>query len=723
MWLAAFFFPSEMNKIFIGVAWPYASGPRHIGHAAGAYIPADVFARYHRMKGDEVLMVSGSDQHGTPITVRADREKTTPQEIAERFHKLHEKCFRRLGISYDLYWKTSESNHKWIVQDVFLTLKKRGHIYESVMTSPFCTNCNRFMPDRYIEGECPHCHFDAARGDQCDRCGKLLDPFDLLAPTCKICGKTPAPRETKHFFMRLSAFESPLRKWLEGKEFWRPHVLNLTRAWLEEGLKDRAVTRDLDWGVEIPIGGYEGKRIYVWFEAVIGYLSTSVEWARRSEDAEKWKQWWYNPQARHYYFIGKDNIPFHTIVWPAILTGYDEKLQLPYDVPANAYLNTGGEKMSAGRGIGVWLPELLDAFDPDALRYYVCAIMPENRDTEFTFEDFAAKNNSELLAVYGNFVHRTLTFTAKHFDGKVPSLGFCDASDRAMIRAIEEQWKKVGQNLEYAHFKDALKDAIHLARLGNQYFDRKAPWDLIKRSKEQCATAIHICLRLCKALALIMSPFIPFSSQKLWQMLGYSGEVHERRWEEALEEIPEGQRITVSRPLFVKIEIESSEGAATGEERFDIRVAQIVEVRDHPNADKLYVLQVDLGDERRQIVAGIKENYTEEQLKGKRICLLVNLQPTRLRGVESNGMLLAGEDEKDVALVLPPDDVPLGSQLFGRKGAPILAFSEFERYEFRVEEEGKVFFLGADRAVKTPLRVGDEYATIDKQMKEGTRVH
>jgi len=712
-----------MAKILVCVAWPYTSGPRHLGHAVSTFIPADIFARYHRMKGDEVLMVGGSDMHGTPTMVRAEQEGVPPSVIAERYHALHEKNIEQLGVRYDLYWNTADPHHKAWVQEIFLALKERGHVYEAMMVSPFCTTDQRFLPDRYVEGTCPHCGFPRARGDQCENCGKILDPFELIDPRCKTHGTTPIPKETKHFFFRLSAFEKPLTKWAgQDKEHWRHHVLTFMRSWLREGLKDRPMTRDLEWGIEVPVPGYETKRIYVWFEAVMGYLTATKEWYRRRNLPDGWKDFWFDPKARHYYFIGKDNIVFHTIIWPAILLGYDAKLDLPYDVPATQYLNFSGEKMSAGRGKGVWLSDLLERFDPDQLRYYGVATMPETKDTEFEWEDFAQRNNSELLAVYGNFVHRALTFADKNFNHAVPPAGFLDASDKRMIRSVEQQWKKVGQNLEYVHLKDAMKDAIQLARLGNQYFDAKAPWDLIKKDREACGTVLHVALRVSRSLAILMAPFLPFSSTRLWRALGYDTDVHAERWDQALEDVPAGQTLRVGKPLFAKIDL--SEAKESPADRLDLRVAQIVDVQEHPNADNLYVLNVDLGGETRQIVAGIRKNYSKDQLRGRKIVVLVNLEPAKLRGIESRGMLLAGEDKADVGLVLPPDQSPVGSQVLGEKGAPVLPFSEFQKYQLQVGPGGSVLFLGRGGA-ETPIQlaVGGNPLRVDKALKQGTWVH
>src|SRR5437773_663936 len=581
-------------KILVCVAWPYASGPRHLGHAVSTFIPADVIARYHRMKGDEVLMVGGSDMHGTPTMVRADEEGVSPSVIAERYHALHAKNIEQLGVRYDLYWNTAEPHHKeWIFDD---------------------------------------------------------------------------------------------------KEFWRLPVLTFAKSWIDESLKDRPITRDLEWGIEVPVPGYETKRIYVWFEAVMGYLTATKEWYRRSGRPDGWKDFWYDPKARHLYFVGKDNIVFHTLFWPAILMGYDEKLTLPYDVAATQYLNFSGERMSTGRGSGIWLPELLERFDPDQIRYYGIATMPETKDTDFEWADFERRNNNELLAIYGNFVHRALAFADKNFGHEVPPAAFLDATDEAMVRAIEQQAGKVAQNHEYVHVMDAMKEAIELARLGNQYVDQKAPWNLLKSDRAACATAIHVALRVSRALAIIVAPFLPRSSSRLWHALGYDSDVHGERWNEALDDLPAGQKLRVGKPLFAKIDLRETSEDPTA--RFDVRIARIVDVKEHPNADKLYVLQIDLGDERRQVVAGIRKDYPIEGLRGRKVVVLANLEPANLRGIESRGMLLAGEDEATVGLLIPPEDAPLGSQIFGAKGASTLPFSDFQKYKFQVGPEGTAVFRG-----------------------------
>jgi methionyl-tRNA synthetase len=708
-----------MGKVLIAVAWPYASGPRHIGHAAGVYIPADIFARYHRMRGDRVLMVSGSDQHGTPVTVAADQEGVSPEVVAERYHRLHEESFNRLGISFDLYWKTSASGHKAVAQDVFSKLLDKGYIYEEDMFSSYCPSCERFMPDRYIEGECPYCHYQEARGDQCENCGKLLDPFDLIKPRCKVCGSEPERRRTRHFFLRLSAFEDRLREYLKDKGYWKAHVLNFTLGWLKEGLKDRPVTRDLDWGVEVPLEGYEGKRIYVWFEAVIGYLSTSIEWARRKGVPDLWRDFWHDEAARHYYFLSKDNVPFHTIVWPSILMGYDEKLNLPYDVPANQYVNIGGGKMSTSRRMGAFLPDLLREFDPDAIRYYCAAIMPELRDTDFSWDDFAAKNNEELLAVYGNFVHRVLTFTQKNFGEIPPAVRMTDEDER-LLAELEEGWRRVGQNLEYCHFKDALREIMQLARKGNQYFDSKAPWDSVREDREACGTALHVALRLVKALAVMMAPYLPFSSDRIWGMLGYEGSIHDVPWDEALGDVPAGQALTPPQPLFRRIELPEV-GLEEEAERLDVRVGRVLKVENHPRADKLYLVEVDLGTERRRLVAGLRDEYRAEEIEGRNIVVLCNLKPATLRGIKSEGMLLAAVDGDEVSLLLAGEAAP-GTQVLGNPGAPQISFEEFRKLKIRVDEGGKVRFFGTLEGEGIPLKAGEEDVTVDRPVEAGSEV-
>ncbi len=538
------------ERIFIGVAWPYASGPRHLGHLAGVYLPADIFARYHRTKSNEVLMVSGSDQHGTPITVRAEEEGKTPDEIANRYHREFLGYWEKLGISFDLYTRTGTENHAQVVQDIFLTLLKNGYIYRDTMTQPYCPNDKRFLPDRYVLGTCPYCGFNDARGDQCDECGRTLDPMDLIDIRCRLCGATPEFRETEHFFLRLSAFAEQLSSWVKGQTHWRPNVFNFTTRFLAEGLKDRAITRDLEWGVPVPVPGFENKRIYVWFDAVIGYLSASKEWAQASGDPEKWRDFWQGP-TRAYYFLAKDNIPFHTIIWPAMLMGYGG-LNLPYDVPANEYLTFAGRQFSSSRGWGVWLPDFLDRYEVEPLRYLLSINMPETNDSDFSWQEFYRRNNDELVATYGNLVHRVLTFTYRNFDGCVPHHGEFDNRSLALLSKAQATLDAVDKSLYDCRFRAAIREAMSLAQETNRYLDEKAPWKTIKQDRETSARAVCAALTAICCLKTILYPFLPFSSQRLHALLGYEGSIEAAGW--SFSTPPAGQKLQPPEALFAKLD-------------------------------------------------------------------------------------------------------------------------------------------------------------------------
>ena len=538
------------EKIFIGVAWPYANGPLHLGHIAGAYLPADIFARYHRLKGNEVLMVSGADQHGAPITISAEREGKRPQEVVSFYHAQFLDCWHKLGISFDLFTTTGTENHTQVVHDIFLALLDKGYIYRGTMPLPYCPNCRRFLPDRYVEGTCPYCHFPRARGDQCEECSKLLNPSDLIDPRCILCGTEPQIKDSEHLFLSLSSFTDKLRPWVEEQTHWRPNVLSMSNRYLNEGLRDRAITRDLEWGVSVPVSGFERKRIYVWFEAVIGYLSASKEWAQISGDNESWRQFWQG-DAKSYYFIGKDNILFHTIIWPAMLMGYDG-LNLPYDVPANEFLTLEGRKFSTSRNWAVWMPDFLERYDPDPLRYFLSANMPETGDSDFSWQEFIRRNNDELVATYGNLVHRTLTFGYRNFDGLVPEHGEFDARDNSLLVQAEETINIIDKLLYRCRFREALRAAMSLAQESNRYLDEKAPWKTIKEDREACATSISATLAAISCLKTVLYPFLPFSSEKLHNLLGFGGKVMDGGW--SFQVPAAGQRLMPPQPLFTKLD-------------------------------------------------------------------------------------------------------------------------------------------------------------------------
>jgi len=587
--------------ILVAVAWPYASGPRHLGHVAGFGVPSDVFARYQRLKGNYVLMVSGTDEHGTPTTIRAEKEGKTPREVADYYSRQIAENLRDLGCSYDLFTRTTTANHYAVVQDLFLRLLERGYIFRQVMVSTYCTNCKRFLPDRYVEGTCPHCGYDDARGDQCDHCGKQLDPADLLSPRCKICGHTPELRDTEHFFLDLPAFADRLRAWIEQQGHWRINVRNFSLGLLTEGLKPRPITRDLEWGVPIPLEGFDDKRIYVWIDAVIGYLSASIEWARYiAGDPDAWKKWWEVPTARGYYFMGKDNITFHTVIWSSMLLGYSEgrapepPLNVPYDVVSSEFLTMEGKKFSSSRGMAIWVPDFLSRYDPDPLRYFLMINGPETQDTDFTWAEFVRRNNDELVATWGNLVHRMLTFTYKHF-GAVPTPGPLSDEDKALLAAAAAKFDEAGALLDACRFRAAITSIMALAQQANQYLDRQAPWITLKADRERTATTLYVALRVIDSLKVLLCPFLPHTGQRLHEYLGYDGtiagplffrEVTEAdgrthqvltcdpatwvgRW--APSEMPAGQPLGKPEPLFTKLdeavveeELARMEAAAAG---------------------------------------------------------------------------------------------------------------------------------------------------------------
>lgn len=538
------------ERIFIGVAWPYANGPLHMGHIAGAYLPADIFARYHRIKGNEVLMVSGSDQHGTPVTIRAEQEGKSPQEVVSHFHESFLDSWKKLGISFDLFTNTGTANHARVVHDLFLALLNKGFIYQDTMSLPYCSQCCRFLPDRYVVGTCPHCRNPKARGDQCDECGKPLNPSDLIDIRCGLCGSTPEFRDSTHFFLRLSAFSEQLKSWVQVQEHWRPNVLNFTLGYLAEGLKDRAITRDIQWGVPVPVPGFEEKRVYVWFEAVTGYLSAAKEWAASSGDGEKWRDFWQG-DVKSYYFIGKDNIAFHTIIWPAMLMGCGD-LALPFDVPANEFLTLGGKQLSTSRNWAVWLPDYLERYPADPLRYLLSANMPETGDTDFSWREYVRRNNDELVATYGNLVHRVLTLCHRNFEGCVPPAGDVDAESMDLLGKAETTLDAVDRLLHGCHFREAMREAMALAHEANRYIDMKSPWKTIKEDRDSAAVAISTALGVICCLKTVLYPFLPFSSEKLHSLLGFEGSVQGNGWRTS---VPQpGQKLRPPEPLFAKLE-------------------------------------------------------------------------------------------------------------------------------------------------------------------------
>jgi methionyl-tRNA synthetase len=523
----------KRRKILVAVAWPYANGPRHIGHVAGFGVPSDVFARYHRLAGSDVLMVSGTDEHGTPIMVAADKECVSPAALADRHSATIREDLRRLGLSYDLFTRTTTANHHAVVRDVFRTLWEKGYIVEETSLGAFSAVTGRTLPDRYIEGTCPHCGFVDARGDQCDNCGKQLDPVDLIDPRSKVDGQPPVFRETAHLFLDLPAFAERLLEWIGRQEHWRPNVKRFSLELVKE-IRPRPVTRDLDWGVRIPVPGYEerdDKRIYVWFDAVVGYLSASIEWAANRGTPDAWREWWQDPDARHFYFMGKDNIVFHSVIWPSQLMGYGDDgevgagrgpLELPYDIVSSEFLTMEGKQFSTSRAVVIYVGDVLDRYAADALRYFLTAAGPETQDSDFTWAEFVRRNNDELLANWGNLVNRVLTSAYRSF-GEVPTPGALTPADRAVLADVDAGFAAVGDLLERARFKAALAEVMHLASRVNQYVSDEAPWAALRTDRERAATILYVALRCIDSLKVLFTPFLPFSSQRLHELLGHEG--------------------------------------------------------------------------------------------------------------------------------------------------------------------------------------------------------
>ncbi|MEX2245134.1 MAG: methionine--tRNA ligase [Dehalococcoidia bacterium] len=548
------------RHILVAVAWPYANGSLHLGHIAGAYLPADIFARYHRLRGDHVLMVSGSDQHGTPVTVRAENEGRTPQEVVGQFHPEFLRYWEELGISFDLFTTTGTKNHEAVTHDFFLKLLKAGHIYKATTQQFFDAQAGRFLPDRYVDGTCPHCGYEKARGDQCDNCGRTLDPEQLVAPRSRLTGATPEMRPTEHFFFKLSAFQEPLLEWLRSRQGWRKHVQNFSIGWCEEGLNDRAITRDLEWGVSIPVEDLgPGKRIYVWFEAFIGYVSAAKEWAQASGDPDAWKRWWEDPAAGTYYFIGKDNIFYHTIFWPAVLMAYGG-LNLPTDVPANQFVTFKGEKASKSEAVGAPVLSYLERYRPDAIRYALAANLPESSDTDLTESEIIRRNNDELVATWGNLVNRVLAMTHRTFAGTVPEPAAFDANDQRLLDAAQRTLDDVAAHIEAVRLKAGLASAMALAQEANAYLNETEPWKTAKTDLPRTATSLYVALCVIDALKVALYPYLPFSCRLVHAYLGHDGDLDAAGWR--TQRPKPGATLRPAEPLFPKIDPPDNEAEA-----------------------------------------------------------------------------------------------------------------------------------------------------------------
>lgn len=676
----------QFKRTLITTALPYANGPVHIGHLAGVYVPADIYARYLRLKGEEVLMIGGSDEHGVPITIRAQKEGITPQDVVDRYHAIIKDGFERLGITHDIYSRTSSATHHEHASEFFRKLYDKGEFIEKTSQQYYDEQANQFLADRYITGTCPHCNNERAYGDQCESCGTSLAPTDLKDPKSAITGNTPVLRETKHWYLPLDKHESFLREWiLEGHKEWKSNVYGQCKSWLDMGLQPRAVSRDLDWGIPVPVEGAEGKVLYVWFDAPIGYISNTKELL-----PDTWETWWKSEDTKLVHFIGKDNIVFHCIVFPAMLKAEGSYI-LPENVPANEFLNLEGDKISTSRNWAVWLHEYLDEFPgkQDVLRYVLTANAPETKDNDFTWKDFQARNNNELVAIYGNFVNRVLVLTNKYFEGKVPALGELTDYDKETIAEVQAIKSTIEKELDTYHFREALKTAMNLARIGNKYLADTEPWKLAKTDMSRVATILNIALQITANLTIVFSPFLPFSSEKLLRML----DVNEAfSWDNlgSMELLSVGHQIATAELLFEKIEdstieaqIEKLQATKAANElaerkaepiaqdiqfddflKLDIRVGTVLECSKVPKADKLLQFRIDDGLGGRTIVSGIAKHYQPEELIGKQVCFIANLPPRKLKGIESQGMILSAEDlDGSLKLISPSVEVSPGSKV------------------------------------------------------------
>lgn len=667
----------DFKRTLITTALPYANGPVHIGHLAGVYVPADIYARYLRLQGREVLMIGGSDEHGVPITIKAKAEGVTPQDIVDRYHSIIKDSFSELGISFDIYSRTTSDIHARTASEFFRRLYDNGQFVEKTSMQLFDEKANQFLADRYVTGECPHCHAEGAYGDQCEKCGTSLNATDLINPKSAITGNTPVLRETKHWYLPLDRWQSALEKWiLDGHKEWKSNVYGQCKSWLDLGLQPRAVSRDLDWGVPVPVEGAGGKVLYVWFDAPIGYISNTIELL-----PDSWQKWWKDHESRVINFIGKDNIVFHCIVFPAMLMAYGDNFQLPDNVPANEFLNLEGDKISTSRNWAIWLHEYLRDFPgkQDVLRYVLTANAPETKDNDFTWRDFQARNNSELVAILGNFVNRAMVLTFKYFNGIVPQAGQLDDIDNAAIAEVRQSVDTLTAALDTFHFREALREAMNIARIGNRYLQETEPWKVANTDPERVKTILNVALQLCANIAVAFEPFLPFMSEKLRNMLALGEISWSMLGSDAI--VAAGSQLNQPELLFEKIEDDVIQAqldrlAAIKEQnrlkawqpepqaapvdfdtflKVDIRVGKVLECQAVPKADKLLRFLIDDGMGTRTIVSGIAKYYKPEDLVGKQICFIANFPPRKLKGVESQGMILSAENPDGSLTVITPE--------------------------------------------------------------------
>lgn len=661
---------SEQKRILVTSALPYANGPIHLGHLAGAYLTPDLYVRYKRLKGDDVVFICGSDEHGVPITIAAEKEGVTPQDIVDRYHGMNKKVFEEFGISFDYYGRTSSDTHRETSQEFFKNLYDKGFFKKKTEEQLYDSKKDMYLPDRYVKGTCPNCGFEEAYGDQCESCGTSLSPTELKNPVSALSGEKPELKKTEHWYMPLGDVQPKLEKWIETRENWKPNVMGQVKSWLNDGLADRAATRDLSWGVPVPLDNAEGKVLYVWFDAPIGYISATKEWAEEKGDPDAWKSYWQDENTELYHFIGKDNIVFHCIMFPVVLMEHGGYV-LPKNVPANEFLNLEGHKLSTSRGWAVWLHEYLDVFEPDLLRYALGVTLPESKDSDFSWKDFQSRVNGELADVLGNFVFRAMSFTEKFADSKVPELIEPGETDKETLEAITKQAEKVTQAYENFRFKEAINESMQLARIGNRYFTETEPWKTRKTEPAKCGNTLNISLQISAALSVLLEPVLPDSMKKLRKQLGLGDDIS---WDDIRPDMLEdGHSIKMGEILFEKIEDEIieeqlnklKEKAAEAENneekefqalkdnidfqdfmKLDLRSGTIVSAEKIEKSNKLLKIKVDIGLETRTIVSGIAKHFKVDEIAGQQVIVVANLAPKKLMGVPSQGMILMAEDSE-----------------------------------------------------------------------------
>ena len=661
----------DLNKVFITCALPYANGPSHLGHLRSTYIPADIYARYNRMKDVDVLFVCATDEHGTPIAVRAEEIGKNPKYIADKFHKMIKNDLDACNISFDYFSRTTDPIHYEIGQNFFLKLYNNGYIYEKTIKQPYCGDCDRFLPDRYVEGICPYCGSEGARGDHCESCGRHLDPIQLEEPACLICSSTPEIKESTQYFFKLSQFETPLKEWITENKELPPNVKNYALEWIKEGLKDWILTRDMEWGIPVPLEGAEGKIIYVWGEAFLGYISSAAQWSMKT--GKPWEDYW-NDKTIH--FIGKDIIYHHAIFWPALLMAYGCKL--PTNIIAGEYLSLEGKKMSTSKQWVIWASEFLEKFESDILRYYLIVNAPLSRDTDFSWDDFGRRVNDELADVLGNFLHRTFSFTNRFFDGEIPEISNTDEYDEQFQSKIISIPDIVSGNIENFKFRDGLIEIIRISKFANKYFNDKEPWKAIKENPQEAANCLYLCNQLAKTLSVILKPYIPVKASQIGKIMNIE-EYEKLKWDEASNIIPSGHKIGKAKPLFKKIdddvinkekenlyknlkEDENMKNIISIEDfaKIDLRIGEIIEAKKIEGADTLLKLKVDVKEKKLQIVAGLAKNYPPQKILGQKVVVLVNLKPAKLFGIKSEGMILA--TSKNLS-VLTAENADIGEKI------------------------------------------------------------